>query len=382
MAKITDAASWNPSYLNNLDNLDSGGKSKLASWGKQYIRDRLREDCVFDKVITPKHVQPTDPGVQISLNHDTLYKIEWLEVQTQALTGTFRGTAPAEMIRADRVATTFATVMSTEIQKAEQELQIYSKADYPLTEVIEELMIKDMQEIKDFTARGFLEAAVQGMQQDANGGVVTKFSAATVAAGTVVSKAVVKSSIAVQTNNNQFGKIYMPTKEDFVNVKNLFVGSRSPEPEIAIMSAPDYNNFNLMTLQDFGSRVAGEVIENGWGYSKFIGMKIATSKKNDIFVQGEVWVIGPEDWVGRNYILNNMKFYVDKKKNMISWCAWFDWGMSIINCANVKKIELYGGSVTPGLEDAGVKRPSLEQDLGKKNNRAIEGVIAPLISVY
>ena len=32
MPKITDGASWNPTYLNNLDNLESGGRAKLASW--------------------------------------------------------------------------------------------------------------------------------------------------------------------------------------------------------------------------------------------------------------------------------------------------------------------------------------------------------------
>lgn len=381
MPKITDGASWNPTYLNNLDNLESGGRAKLASWGKQYIRDRLREECVFDKIIQPKHIKPTDPGVQISLGHDTLYKIEWLETQTQALTGTFRGNGPAEIIRAERVATSFATVMSTEIQKPEQELQVYEKADFPLTQMVEELMIKDMQELKDFTARGHLEAAVQGMQNDANGGV-TKLSAATVVAGSVVQKAVIKGTLAVRANDNRYGKVYQPVKEDFTNLRNLFSGSRTADPEAVIMTAVDYNNLTNQTLQDLGSRVAGEVVENGWGMSKFAGLRIHTSKKNDIFVQGEVWAIGPEDWVGRNYILNNMKFYVDKKKNIISWCAWFDWGMSLINCANIKKLELYGGSVTPGNEDAGVLRPSLEQDLGKRNNRILEGVISPLISVY
>jgi len=380
MPKITDP-SWNSSYLNNLENLDNGGKAKLGSWGSKYIRDRLREDCIFDKVITPKHVTPNEPNMQISLGHDTVYMIEWLEATTQAYTATFRGNGPAEIIRADRVATSFATIMSTEIQKPEQDLIPYARASYPLTEMIEELMIKDMMELKDFTARGHMEAAVQGMQKDANGGVATKLNATAVANGTVVLKSVIKSILAVRDKNDT-GKIYMPQKEDFVNMRNLFSGSRTADPELCIMNSEDYNRLTLLTIMDAGSATTGEILENGYGKNKFAGLKITTSRKNDIFVKGEAWVIGPEDWVGRNYILNNMKFYVDKKKNIISWCAWFDWGMSLINCNNIKKMEFYGGSVTPGLEDAGILRPSLEQDLGKKNNRAIEGIIAPSITIF
>lgn len=381
-SEVRDASVYNPLYMQNLET--QAGRDKIASFGQNYIKDRIREKCIWDKYLPPVQVNPnTDLGIQISQNHDTLYKLEFLETQTQALTGTFRGSSPVQIVRADRVPVAFFSVFSTTIEKTEQELQVYSRANYPLTKLVEELMIKDMEELKDLYAVGQMESAIQGMQKDANGGVATKLNSQTVAAGSVVQKNVVKSSLAVNALDIT-NKIYNPQKKDFVELKRLVDTQRLPELEFVIMTAYDFDALGLQTLQDFGSQVAGEVIKKGYTYNEFMGLKIITTRKYDIYRPGNVYALCPPDYVGRNYMLNNMKFYVDKVRNVFSWSAWFDWGMSIINAAAVKKLELFGCSVVPGQTDAGFEKfsPFDESELGAKNNRALELGPTPNIVVY
>lgn len=151
------------------------------------------------------------------------------------------------------------------------------------------------------------------------------------------------------------------------------------------MPKTDYDSLTLQTLQDLGSNLTGEVAKKGYTFSEFAGLNIITTIKYEIYRPGNVYVFANEDFVGRNYILNDMKFYVDKKKNIISWCAWFDLGMAIINTAGVKKIELYGGSTVPTQTDTGyaVMDPFAEEQLNTVNNRIIQGVGPyPTISIY
>ena len=90
------------------------------------------------------------------------------------------------------------------------------------------------------------------------------------------------------------------------------------------------------------------------------------------------------DFFGRNYTLNDVKFYIDKIANRIFWQAWMDIGMGFGNIASVVKMELYPGAVTPGDTDTGfaVAVSVDEEDIGAQNNKAADGLTFPKISVF
>jgi hypothetical protein len=95
------------------------------------------------------------------VNHDTLVKIVDIEPNSKAMSMSFRGQPTARFIRAPRFEIPFFTISSEKFEKTEQELLAY---EMPITKIIEENSVKDIQEIEDRQFLIYIEAAVQAMQ--------------------------------------------------------------------------------------------------------------------------------------------------------------------------------------------------------------------------
>ena len=136
------AGAFNDLFFNSVSS--EGGREKLAEAGGKYIRDRLRELSFARKILPPENISRTE--CQRSVNHDTLVKIVDVEPNSKAMAITFRGSPTARYIRAARFEIPFFTITSEKFEKTEQELLAY---EMPITKIIEENSVKDMQEIED-----------------------------------------------------------------------------------------------------------------------------------------------------------------------------------------------------------------------------------------
>ncbi len=150
------------------------------------------------------------------------------------------------------------------------------------------------------------------------------------------------------------------------------------------MTEPDYDDILSWTLQDMGDKMQSETMVDGYKYNVLLGRKLIRTIKTDILRIGNVYCFTAPEFLGKNYILNNTKFYIDKIANMITWQSWMDVALAVINIASVRKLELYGGSVTPGATDTGfaAKLPVAEDELGAVNNRVDEGLKFPNVSQF
>ena len=141
MAEV-NSASLNQLFSAHLDTPQ--GKEKLAAVGGAFIRDKLRENSFARKILPPKTVTRAD--MQVSVNHDTLVYIDEIEPNSKAMSMTFRGQPSARMISGPRYAIPVFTISSEKFEKTEQELLAYRM---PITRVIEDNAVKDIQEIED-----------------------------------------------------------------------------------------------------------------------------------------------------------------------------------------------------------------------------------------
>jgi hypothetical protein len=363
----------NDLFAQKLDTAE--GKEKVAGYGSVYVRDRLREVCFTDKILPPEPVQRTD--CQRSVNHDTLVKIVDIEPQSRAMTVTFRGQPYARFIRAPRYEIPFFTISSEKFEKTEQELLAY---EMPITKIIEDNSVKDLQEVKDREFLRHIEAAVQALQTEANGGVATALLASTYDAVTKTS--IVKGAQAVADGVDDF--VVRPLlRPDMVNVYKLLDGRRL-RAERFIITEPDYDDILQWTLQDMGDKMQSETLVDGYKYSVLMGRKMIRTIKTDILRTGNIYCFTAPEFLGKSYILNNTKFYIDKIANLITWQSWMDIGMGIGNVSAVVKLELYGGSVTPTATTAGfeAKLPVDEDQLGAMNNRVDSGLKFPDVSQF
>lgn len=354
------------------------GKEKMAEYGGSYIRDRLREVSYARKVLPPEQVTRTD--CQRSVNHDTLVKIVDIEPQSRAMSISFRGEPTARFIRGDRAEAAFFTISSEKFQKTEQELLAY---EMPITKIIEENSVKDIQEIEDREFTIHIEAACQALQLEANGNVATALNASNILAGTVVEFSVIKGELArsAVTNDATPRALQRP---DLVRLFKLLDGSRL-RSERMLMTETDWDDVLQWTVEDFGDKMQSETAVDGYKYNTLLGRAYIRTIKTDILRPGNIYCFTKPEFFGKFYVLNNTKFYIDKIANHITFQAWEDISMLVANIAAVRKLELYSGDANPTTNADGLIArfiPKSEDDLGALNNRVSAGLKFPQVSSY
>lgn len=363
-----------------ISKLETEGGTKTAAASLPYIKDRLREGSFVDRIIPPKRVQPTE--LTRSTEHDTLTKIVDIEPDSRAMSINFRDQPDAQYINGKRYAIAFFTISSLKFEITETELLAY---EMPITKIIEKNAIKDMVEVKDRVYLNHIEAAVNAMQEEGVG--TSAFS--TLGGQKSVSK--VKGANALKQSADDFVARTI-LRSDIVKLKKLLkrqvVDSAGDQiragrlrPVIMLMTESDADDFDNWTNEETGDKIQGEILVNGYGYKKVSGLRLIRSIKNDILREGNVYVFTEHNFLGRNYILNDIKFYVDKIANKIHWQAWMDVGMGIGNIASIVKLELYSGDASDEEKNRDVI-PMEEYELGGMNNKVAEGLTFPNLSVY
>jgi hypothetical protein len=354
------------------------GKEKMAEYGGSYIRDRLREVSYARKVIPPEQVTRSD--CQRSVNHDTLVKIVDVEPRSRAMAITFRGQPTARFIRGARFEVPFYTISSEVFQKTEQELLAY---EMPITKIIEENSVKDIQEIEDREFTQHIESAVQALQVEANGGVSTALNASNIGLGAVVEFSIRKGELARAslTNDATVRPIQRP---DLVGLFKMLDGNRL-RSERMLMTELDWDDILGWTVEDFGDRLQSETAVDGYKYNTLLGRAYIRTIKTDILRPGNVYIFTKPEFFGKFYVLNNTKFYIDKIANMITFQAWEDIAMCVANIAAVRKLELYSADANPTTNAdslLGNFIPVAEDALGAPNNRVDAGLKFPNVSQY
>ena len=342
---------------------DPTARTKVAAKFGGYIRDRLREESFAEQVTPSETVDRSQ--CQVSVNHDSLVKIEYLEPKSRAMVVNFRSSPDAKFIRGNRVEVPFITIMSEMYQKPEQEFLAYP---FPIAKVIENNSVRDIAEVQDHSAVSHYEAAVQALQAEANGGSVTSLHQTTI--GSTVEASVVKGELArADTNNDAFA--HPVQRADIVALCNLLDGNRLKSKTI-LMTATDWNNVLTWSSLDAGDNLQSETTVSGYNHNTLLGKRVIRTVKTDILRPGNVYGFTDPEYLGRFYILNNTKFYIDKVVNIVKFVAWKDIAHSIVNIASVRKLELYSGDATTNDADSILASvsPVAEGDLGAENNRA------------
>jgi len=364
----------NEMFATKLGSAD--GKEKIAEYGGSYIRDRLREVSFARKILPPEQVTRAD--CQRSVNHDTLVKIVDVEPRSRAMSITFRGQPTARFIRGPKAEIAFFTITSEVFQKTEQELLAY---EMPITKIIEENSVKDIQEIEDREFTIHIEAAVQALQVEANGGSSRALHIGTI--GSTVEFSVRKGELARTAGSND-ATVRPLQRPDLVNLFKLLDGNRL-RCERLLMTEVDNDDVLQWTVEDFGDRIQSETAVDGYKYNTLLGRAYIRTIKTDILRPGNIYAFTKPEFFGKFYVLNNTKFYIDKIANLITFQAWEDIGMGLINIAAVRKLELYSGDANPTTDaDTLLSNfiPVDEDAIGAVNNRVDQGLRFPQITQF
>lgn len=372
-----DGTTANALFLNKVASAE--GLHKESEELGTFIQDRLREENFAGKIIPQKTVRRED--CQISERHEHLTKVEFIEPRSRAFVMNFRGEPKAQPIRGERVLMGFVTIKTPLFQKTEEELMIYP---YPITKVIEDNALKDMDEVVDREFTLHAEASVQALQQDAMGGVATAFTASKVRDATVVEESVCKGERArVRATDDMV--VQFPMRPDFIRLFNLTDGRRLRLEQV-LLGDTDFNGLLAWTAEDLGANGQTETAYKGWTSNLLLGRAYTRTLKTDILRPGNIYGFTKANFLGRNYLLQAAKFYIDKKANMLQFQAWMMMGMIFVNIAGARKLELYSGDANPATQGnatlLGRVRPVAETQIGALNNKVDKGLRFPQVPMY
>ena len=372
-----EGRTFNQLFVQRLESNE--GREKLAQFGGNYIRDHLREESYAAQVIPPEPVQPSE--CDRSETHDTLVKMVELEPKSRAMAVTFRGSPSANFVRTRRVVLPFFTISSEKNEKYEEELLAY---EMPVTKIIEDNNIKDLQEVQDREFTIHVEAAVQALQAEANGvSTAPSLSASTLqGASPPVEFSVVKGELARNATANS--SVSWPMQStDLVSLFKLLDNNRH-RTELVLIPEGNYDDVLTWTVEDLGDRVKSETAVDGYKYNTLMGRKFIRTIKTDILRPGNIYAFTKAEFLGRFYTLTDVKFYIDKIANLITWQSWKTIAMGIVNISSCRKLELYSGDATINNADGIIANvsPVEEESLGAMNNKVEQGLYYPQVDRF
>jgi hypothetical protein len=291
-----DAVTFNNLFIERLDTTE--GLQKTAAAGAAFVRAKIREIGFARRILPPENVTRAD--CTRSTEHDTLIKIVDIEHDSKAKAVNFVGEADERYIQGKRYALPFFKVESEKFVKSEGELLAY---DYPITKVIEENSVKDIQRAEDEKFIEYAEAAVA-----------------------ITGKRLV--STATAADRKELNSLFK-----MIDFDQLYVGT-------VLMNTVDFDDYMIQPATEVGSPLASEITVNGYKYPTILKRKLVVTNKHDIVLPGEVWAFTDPAYLGNFFILNDVKFWIKKEADLVIWKTWEYVAEGFGNIKSIAKLEL------------------------------------------
>lgn len=366
-------------FINALNTNE--GMEKVAGLMTQVISTALKPLEFNDKIIPQK---PTNKAALLpGMDTDEVGIVVQLQPRSKAMITTFRDHPKAQFIQAKRVLVPFFNIMTDKEQKTEEELLAYS---VPITDWIRQNQVDAIALKRDWMFLKYAEEGIQLLQYIANTDTYTEMSTSNY--DSVVKNCVCKGAGALDAVADDF-TIHPIQRSDLVDVLNLLAvkprlltTSNQNASGALLMTSYDHNGLLKLIMTDIGSALAGETFLKGLDSQTLMGQRIVVTNSTDILRPGNVYAFVAPDFLGINQILDGVKFWVEKKGNVLSWYAWTSHAMAFINVDGMAKLELYSGSVTPTHLTAGYAavQPYAEDQVYSPPARDGEGEYVPEVS--
>lgn len=291
-----DAQTFNNLFIEKLDTVD--GLAKTASAGAAFVRSKIREIGFARRILPPESVTRAD--LTRSTDHDTLIKIIDIEHDSKAMAINFASEADDRYLQGKRYALPFFKIESEKFVKSEGELLAY---DYPITKVIEENSVKDIQYVEDEKFIEYSESAIA-----------------------ITGKRIVSTATAID-------------RKELVSLFNLLDGDELSTGCI-LMNTLDYNDWLVQPATEIGSPLATEITVDGYKYDTIMKRKLVVSNKTKLVLPGEIWAYTEPEYLGNFFILNDVKFWIKKEADLVVWKTWEYIAEGFGNIRSIGKIEL------------------------------------------
>lgn len=288
---------------NFMDIIEDPGKVKEASIaGSRYVRMKLREEGVMRRFFGDLFERATteDPRYQIDPeNSDSGYMLLDREPDSYALKLTMRGEPTGEYIMGDKWQVPFLKYASPVFEKNEMELK---NIRIPITDIIRQNVILDMQEKEDNYFFKILDAAID-------------------------------------INDNLYSSTNTTFQKDDLNKMFNMIDTERLKTETVIMHRSTLNDAYTWNHTEVGSLIT-RVIEDGAEQLKIGGKRLITTSNTDVIEPGEIYVTTAPEFFGSAFELGDPTFWMQKDKDLLRMSSWYYAGFNLGNYKSVGKMVL------------------------------------------
>jgi hypothetical protein len=277
------------------------GVQAFSEVATNYVRTKLREISFVRQILPPQYVTQAD--VHPSTKHDGVVKIVDIEPDTKAMAVNFRGDSEYHYIEGERYEIPFYMISSDNFQKTEQELLAYTM---PINQVIEKNTLFDIHDKEDSNFIQAVDAAIASSGKSET--------------GTFDSDGSIK-------------------KSDFKKLFDLIDGDKLACTTI-LMSSTMANRLILYPATTVGDGVASSTFLQGHGgFQEVFGKRLIVSNKVDL-LGNTIYAFTSPEFLGEFDVLEDVKFWIKKEKNLITFANYETVGLGIGNVNAVAKLTL------------------------------------------
>jgi len=274
-----------------------------------FTRDRLRQECVLDRIMPPQFVTQVD--LERSTNDDyPLIRVE-KELDTSAFSIGFHGAAETNFFNGSKYEVYFGNLRTQEHNKTQEELMTMRA---PVVDYFNRNGVFDLGARADRPFRSALEIAVAQLPGDV------------VAGGA----------------DTAFKKTHAVTALKTLEKRRVPAG-------FWICSEARWNDLLLMSPNDIGYTLVGDLAIGGAKkVPTFLDIPVvrtieATGAVDSVWNDKVMYLVSTPDFLGKNFILTDVTYHMKREYNLLTWAAWMSRGAGIGNHKAVVKIDLPNG---------------------------------------
>lgn len=288
------------------------GMTKVAGLTEDFLRDRIRETSVANRVIPP--VVLTEAQIERNTNNDWPLKRVEIEPDSKAFTIGFRGKGSAQFFEGRKYEVYFTKFETEHFKKTREELMTMR---YPVMDVVNNNFVLDMQEQLDAMFKVRLDAAAA------------------------------LSAITATADCSTSANIAANFKDGIITLKQGILGKRRRAAKL-IMTESTWENLARLTPDKLGYDATQRIAFQGPAGEKiFDGLEVVTTinggtTNGTVWAHNKIYAVTEAGFLGSNFILGDVQQEMKREGNILEWYSWADQGIEIGNCSSVGVLNLTG----------------------------------------
>ena len=343
---------------NALDYQD--GHTKTAAATGQFIRDRIRETSVLNRILPPTFV--TEAEVERNTEDDApLMRID-LEPDSRALTMGYRGRGEAKYWNGRRAECYFNKFESEHFIKSKEEMMTMR---FPVRQVIEANFILDIQEALDSQFRKRLDGAalisgqvVNALDYSPDGSVGNPLTRTSLKQAVQMAQRMMLGGNPLNTAEGSSGRRrgtrLIMTESRWTDVAQLNIMDwGNAVNQITMAGNRDIKTFmgmDVVTSINARTKTGALETDNAGVTAQSNGMSTSfrTAPGNDpsgstgsVWPEDSIYLVADTPFLGVNYILSDSTQEIKRISNILEWWVWQTQGFEIAQSRAVVRIDLH-----------------------------------------